>query len=44
MGTDIRIRRIYDDPAPSDGAPVLVDRIWPRGLVAPAPEAEPAGS
>jgi uncharacterized protein YeaO (DUF488 family) len=29
---DIRVRRVYDDPAPADGARVLVDRIWPRGL------------
>jgi uncharacterized protein YeaO (DUF488 family) len=29
---DIRVRRIYDQPEPADGARVLVDRIWPRGL------------
>lgn len=28
----VRIRRIYDDPDPDDGARVLVDRIWPRGM------------
>ncbi|MEZ6243209.1 MAG: DUF488 domain-containing protein [Phycisphaerales bacterium] len=28
----IRIKRVYDDPAPSDGFRVLVDRLWPRGL------------
>ncbi len=32
MAEDIRVRRIYDDPAPGDGARVLVDRVWPRGL------------
>jgi uncharacterized protein YeaO (DUF488 family) len=32
MGTDIRVRRVYDAPAPEDGTRVLVDRIWPRGL------------
>ena len=32
MPSDIRIRRVYDPPAPEDGARVLVDRIWPRGL------------
>jgi uncharacterized protein YeaO (DUF488 family) len=32
MGTDIRVRRVYDTPSPRDGARVLVDRIWPRGL------------
>jgi uncharacterized protein YeaO (DUF488 family) len=31
MGTDIRVRRVYD-ASPGDGARVLVDRIWPRGL------------
>jgi uncharacterized protein YeaO (DUF488 family) len=29
---DVRVRRIYDDPARGDGARVLVDRVWPRGL------------
>jgi uncharacterized protein YeaO (DUF488 family) len=28
----IRVRRVYDDPSPEDGARVLVDRVWPRGL------------
>lgn len=28
----IRVRRVYDDPAPDDGARVLVDRLWPRGI------------
>ncbi len=28
----VRIRRVYDDAAESDGTRVLVDRIWPRGL------------
>lgn len=32
MAADIHVRRVYDDPAPDDGARVLVDRIWPRGL------------
>jgi uncharacterized protein YeaO (DUF488 family) len=27
-----RIKRVYDEPAPSDGMRVLVDRLWPRGL------------
>jgi uncharacterized protein YeaO (DUF488 family) len=30
--SDIRVRRVYDAPSPDDGARVLVDRIWPRGL------------
>jgi uncharacterized protein YeaO (DUF488 family) len=29
---NIRARRVYDPPSPDDGARVLVDRIWPRGL------------
>ncbi|HLI41414.1 MAG TPA: DUF488 family protein [Streptosporangiaceae bacterium] len=28
----IRVRRVYDQPQDGDGARVLVDRIWPRGL------------
>ncbi|HET7299371.1 MAG TPA: DUF488 domain-containing protein [Oleiagrimonas sp.] len=28
----IAIKRAYDDPAPDDGARVLVDRLWPRGV------------
>jgi uncharacterized protein YeaO (DUF488 family) len=26
------VRRVYDPPEPADGARVLVDRLWPRGL------------
>ncbi|MTJ81315.1 MAG: DUF488 domain-containing protein [Telmatospirillum sp.] len=29
---DIRIKRVYDPPVPDDGARILVDRLWPRGL------------
>ncbi len=28
----IRIKRVYDDPAATDGSRVLVDRLWPRGV------------
>ena len=28
----VRVRRIYDPPEPDDGARVLVDRLWPRGV------------
>lgn len=28
----LRVKRIYDDPAPGDGARYLVDRLWPRGV------------
>ncbi|HET9390941.1 MAG TPA: DUF488 domain-containing protein [Steroidobacteraceae bacterium] len=27
-----RIKRIYEPPAPRDGARILVDRLWPRGI------------
>lgn len=30
--TTFKIKRIYADPAKDDGARVLVDRIWPRGV------------
>jgi len=30
--SEIRVRRVYEAPSPADGARVLVDRIWPRGL------------
>lgn len=29
---DVKIKRVYDPPAESDGFRVLVDRLWPRGL------------
>jgi len=29
---DVRIKRIYDAAHPDDGARVLVDRLWPRGV------------
>jgi uncharacterized protein YeaO (DUF488 family) len=29
---DIRIKRVYEDPAAGDGSRILVDRLWPRGL------------
>jgi uncharacterized protein YeaO (DUF488 family) len=28
----VRVRRAYADPEPSDGTRVLVDRLWPRGV------------
>ncbi|MCB5911100.1 DUF488 domain-containing protein [Streptomyces pinistramenti] len=31
-GSDIQVRRIYDAAEPADGARVLVDRLWPRGV------------
>ena len=29
---DIQVRRVYDEAEDQDGARVLVDRIWPRGM------------
>ncbi|MDF2710027.1 MAG: hypothetical protein K0R62_5679 [Nonomuraea muscovyensis] len=29
---DVRVRRVYAEPDGDDGARVLVDRLWPRGL------------
>jgi uncharacterized protein YeaO (DUF488 family) len=28
----VEIKRAYQKPAPTDGARVLVDRLWPRGV------------
>ncbi|MGH7507572.1 MAG: DUF488 domain-containing protein, partial [Longimicrobiales bacterium] len=28
----IKLKRVYDEPHPSDGMRVLVDRLWPRGV------------
>ena len=28
----VAIKRVYDTPSRKDGARVLVDRLWPRGL------------
>lgn len=32
MAEDLNIKRIYDQPSREDGARILVDRIWPRGV------------
>jgi uncharacterized protein YeaO (DUF488 family) len=29
---EVKVRRVYDEKQQGDGARVLVDRIWPRGL------------
>jgi len=29
---NIRVKRVYDSPAPGDGFRILIDRLWPRGL------------
>jgi len=28
----VALKRVYAEPSPEDGARVLVDRLWPRGL------------
>lgn len=28
----VAIRRVYEPPGPDEGARVLVDRVWPRGV------------
>jgi uncharacterized protein YeaO (DUF488 family) len=30
--TSITLRRVYDEPQADDGARILVDGLWPRGL------------
>jgi len=29
---DVRLKRAYDPPEPTDGYRVLIDRLWPRGV------------
>ena len=29
---DLRLKRAYEPPADDDGARILVDRVWPRGV------------
>lgn len=33
MTEGLRLKRVYDAPEPGDGFRVLVDRLWPRGLI-----------
>lgn len=32
MTPDIKLKRVYQPPAPEDGRRVLVERLWPRGV------------
>jgi len=34
----IHIKRVYDEPSIADGARILVDRMWPRGVSKAAAE------
>lgn len=29
---DLRLKRVYEPPASTDGYRVLIDRLWPRGV------------
>ena len=29
---NIKVKRAYELPSPNDGARILVDRLWPRGI------------
>jgi len=29
---ELKVKRVYEQPADADGTRVLVDRLWPRGL------------
>jgi uncharacterized protein YeaO (DUF488 family) len=31
-GANVKLKRAYDLPEPADGARILVDRLWPRGV------------
>lgn len=28
----VRLKRVYDEPSEDDGARILVERLWPRGM------------
>jgi uncharacterized protein YeaO (DUF488 family) len=30
--SNVRLKRAYEPPAPNDGARILIDRLWPRGV------------
>ena len=32
MAGTIKLKRVYEAPAASDGTRILVDRLWPRGI------------
>ncbi|MHB8404232.1 MAG: DUF488 domain-containing protein [Gammaproteobacteria bacterium] len=33
MARNIKLKRVYEAPVKTDGVRILVDRIWPRGLI-----------
>jgi uncharacterized protein YeaO (DUF488 family) len=30
--TQVKLKRAYERPSPTDGARILIDRLWPRGV------------
>ncbi len=32
MARNVQVKRVYEEASPDDGARVLVDRLWPRGI------------
>lgn len=32
MVRNVQVKRVYEEASPDDGARVLVDRLWPRGI------------
>ena len=38
LASHVRIKRVYEPPAPDDGARILIDRLWPRGVKKEAAE------
>jgi uncharacterized protein YeaO (DUF488 family) len=32
IATNVRLKRAYERPAREDGARILIDRLWPRGV------------
>ncbi len=32
MKHELKLKRVYEKPEKADGARILVDRLWPRGL------------
>ncbi|HEY3601099.1 MAG TPA: DUF488 family protein [Chthoniobacterales bacterium] len=32
MRHELKLKRVYEAPHKDDGARILVDRLWPRGL------------
>jgi len=31
--SELSVKRVYETPSPEDGKRILVDRLWPRGVV-----------